>query len=333
MEFKEVCERLLGACQKVSGSWSLEEGLSALAHVAYSLLKPQAVAIVLLADDQPHLKVMGSRGLSAGFINHHQMLPEDPAIQRVVVGQEDVLIGRIDPAHPRVGALRMEIEQGSLLATPVVAMGRPIGLIVATSAAEDYFTDDHLLVLQLISRIAGTCHGRCSLYDERRRLRALDPATGIWSFEYFCTRFTDEIARSRRHGEPLSLMLVDIDHFVGYKKVHGEQAADELFRLFVEVVRGEIRGIDFLGRFSLDDLLVALPGTDSDGAAKVGQRILEAVRSATFPAVESGVTVSIGVVTLGGSDDNIGLLLERAQRALYSAQLQGNDCLKTEIAE
>jgi len=332
MEFKEVCQRLLGACQRVSGSWSLEEGLSASAHVVYSLLKPQAVALVLLADDHLQLKVIGSRGLSANFINHHDMSPEDPAVQRIVNGQEDVSIGRIDPADPQVGSLRMETQEGSLLATPIIVMNRPIGLIVATSAAQDYFTDEHLLVLKLVSRIAAACHDQCSLYDERRRLTAIDSATGIWSFEFFCMRLADEIARSRRHDTRLSLMLVDIDNFSSYKKTHGEPAADNLFRLFVEIIRGGIRGIDFLGRFGLNDLLVALPGTDLRGAAKAAERMLEAVRSATFPGIERKVTASIGVVALKGGDDNVSPILNRAQRALYSAQLQGKDCLKAETA-
>ncbi|NLX58543.1 MAG: GGDEF domain-containing protein [Phycisphaerae bacterium] len=330
MDFKEVCQRLLGACQRISGSWSLEEGLSGLAHVAFSLLKPRAVAIVMLADNRSQLKIVGSHGLSATFINHAALDPEAPSIAQVLDGGHDLLIESIDPQDPAVGPLRLENTQGSLVATPIVEMHRPCGFVVATSDQPSYFTPEHQLVLQLVSRLAAACHGRCQLYDERRRMQVVDPATGVWAFEFFCTRLNDEMARARRHGQPLSLLLIDIDNFMRFKRTNGQEAADELFKAFVDEVRVHLRGIDFLGRFGLDELLVALPDTDVRGAAKAGRRILDAVRATTIGPRDGRVTASIGVTTMRGDDANATLLLDRVQRALYSAHLQGADCLQTE---
>ncbi|MBN2584124.1 MAG: GGDEF domain-containing protein [Planctomycetes bacterium] len=330
MDFKEVCQRLLGACHRISGSWSLEEGLSGLAHTAFSLLKPRAVAILLLTDHRSQLKIVGSHGLSATFINHANLVPDDPSVAQVLDGGRDILVESIDTQDPAVGALRLENSQGSLIATPIAEMNRPAGLVVATSDQPGHFTAEHQLVLQLVSRLAAACHGRCQLYDERRRMMTVDPVTGLWSFEFFCTRLNDEIARSRRHGQPLSLLLIEIDNFIRYKRTHGQEAADELFGGFVDAVRVHLRGIDFLGRFGLDDVLVALPETDARGAAKAGERILEALRTTTIGPRDSRVTASIGVTALGSDDSNATLLLERAQRALYSAHLQGMDCLRTE---
>jgi diguanylate cyclase (GGDEF)-like protein len=330
MDFRDVCQRLLGACQRISGSWSLEEGLSGLAHTAFSLLKPRAVAVAMLTENRSQLKIVGSHGLSATFLNHASLTPDDPSIAQVLDGGLDVLVENICPNDQGVGALRLENTEGSLIATPIVEMNRPGGLVVATSDQPAYFGPDHQLVLQLVSRLAAACHGRCQLYDERRRMQVVDADTGVWAFEFFCARLNDEMARSRRHGQPLSLLLIDIDHFARFKRTHGQEAADELFKALVDSVRLHLRGIDFLGRFGRDELLVSLPDTDVRGAAKAGRRILDAIGASTLGPHESRVTASAGVTAVRSDDANATLLLERVQRALFTAHLEGSDSLQTE---
>ena len=198
MDAMEVCRRFLATCERIANSWSLEEGLSALGLTAMSLLKPRSVAIVLAGEGEGTLKTTASRGLSAAFLNRQVMSVDDPGVQRVFVGREDVSFGTIDRDDPECEALRMETEQGSLIATPIVAMNRPAGLVIATSDQEDYFGEEHMLLLKLTARMAASCHDRCALYEERRQWMAIDRKTGLWSFEFYCNRMIEEISRSRR---------------------------------------------------------------------------------------------------------------------------------------
>lgn len=330
MDAGEVCRRLLATCERIADSWSLEEGLTALGQATMSLLRPRSVAIVLAGEGDGTLRIIASRGLSAGYLNRHAIPLDDPGVQRVFVGREDVSIGRIEPGKAECETLRLETEHGSLIATPIVAMNRPVGLVIATSDQEACFNEEHMLLLKLAARMAASCHDRCSLYEERRLWMAMDRKTGLWSFEFFCNRMSEEIARSRRQKAPLSLALVDIDGFLRYKQTHGSDAADDLFGRFVEVTRGAVRGIDFMGRFSLDEVLVALPHTDLRGAVKVAERIREAVERSEFPQATPKVTASVGVAALKDGENHPGPMIDRAQRALYGTLTRGGNCVCAE---
>ena len=330
MELNEVCRRFLGACDRIANSWSIEEGLSTLGQMVTSLIEARSVAIILASHDDGARRIVASRGLSAAFLNRHTFAADDPGLQRVFDGGEDILIGRIDPADPQCAALRLESHDGSLMATPIIAMNRPIGLVIATAAQPDAFDDDHLMVLKLTARLAGACHDRCALYEERRRWMAIDRTTGLWSFEFFCNRMSEDIARSRRQNAPLSVALMDIDGFLRYRQVHGSEAADDLFIRLVEVARTAVRGIDFMGRFGLDEVLIALPQTDLPGAVKAAERIRLAVENGDLPPAPTGITASVGVATLHDDENQPAAMIERAKRAVYAARLQGGNGVSAE---
>lgn len=330
IDAREMCQRFLDACDRISCSWSLAEGLSGLGQLAHFLLRPHSVAVALLTGEDGLLKILASRGVSGAFLSHHTMAADQPGVQRVVLAGEDVRVAEIVPGDPLCEALRLETASGSLIATPIFAMSRPIGLMVATSEQAGYFDEDHLLVLKLIARMAASCHDRCALYEERRRWMAVEPDTGLWSFEFFCNRMGEEIARSRRQKAPLSLILVDIDGFLRYKQTHGSDAAHELFMRCIEITRSAVRGIDFMGRFGTDEVLVALPQTDLRGAVKAGQRICEAVEKTEPAKAGHGISVSIGVASLHGEDDQPGIIIDRARRALFSTVARGGNCVCAE---
>jgi diguanylate cyclase (GGDEF)-like protein len=333
MDTQSVLTRLLSACDRISRSWNLEEGLSALVHALYSLLRPQSVAVAL-ADDRPGLfRIVAWRGLSAGFVNHHRFLATDPLMRRLLVAREMVSFPDFAPGDDQpAAALRLETPSGSLLAAPIEAMNRPVGMIIITDDKPEQFHEAEMLLIGIAARIAGACHDRCALYAERQHLSCVDQESGLWAFEFFCRRMSEEVARSRRAGKPVSLMLIDIDGYMAFSETHGPQATDELFTRFADLVRRTMRGIDFAGRFALDDILVALPETSLSGAHKAAERILTTLREQPVGHGGQVMTASIGVSQLSlTEDDGIGPMLERAQKALYLAQFHGKN--RVEAAE
>lgn len=330
MESKEVYRRLLAACDRISHSWSLAEGLSGLVHAAYALVRPHSLAILLVQADEQTLKITASRGISARFMNHFSLSTADPLVQRILGGGQNVAVDRIDPEADQ--PLRLETDRGSLMATGIVAMNRPVGIVVATSDTEGAFGEEQRLLIEMVARLAAACHDRCSLYDERRHMQAVEPATGVWSFEFFCNRLSEEIARSRRQGTPLSLLLVDIDGYGEYKQVHGPEAAEHLRICVVDTIREAVRGIDILGKYGLDETLVGLPQTDLRGALKAAERISASAAHCGLRPEQACPSVSIGVAELHDGEDHPGPLIERAQRALYSAQIAGRGSISDESA-
>ena len=275
--------------------------------------------------------IISGLGLSRAFINNYKpSLRDHPALQRIILGGHPVALDDLALAGPEFDALRLELPCGSVLALPIVAMHQSVGLIIAAADQPHHFTPERVKILRLLAYMAAGCHTRCALYDERRRLAAIDPDTGLWTFEFFCHRLDEEIARSCRHRLPLALLLIDVDGFLRFKERHGEKAADELFATVIALTRSTVRGIDLLGRLGLDGLLLALPQTDLPGAIIAAERSLAAIREAKFHHADSPVTSSAGVATLHPGETAAGPLLARVQRSLYSAHLKGHDAIATE---
>ncbi len=137
----------------------------------------------------------------------------------------------------------------------------------------------------------------------------------------------DEIARSRRHNLPLSLLLLDIDHFKLVNDEYGHAAGDTVLRQFAATVRRCLRREDVFGRLGGEEFCALLPSTAAGGAAQLAERIRHSVANL---AVEAGdhrlsLKVSVGVASLGEHGENWHELVNRADRAMYAAKRAGRN--------
>lgn len=155
---------------------------------------------------------------------------------------------------------------------------------------------------------------------ELERLTLHDPLTEIYNRRYLDTRLGEEVAFARRSGRPLSLLMLDIDHFKAYNDRHGHVAGDRILVSFAKILNEEIqRRTDFACRYGGEEFVVVLFDTDRTGAEGVARRILEAVRGI-------GITVSIGVaVRLPQDEPNADFIVKAADAALYEAKRSGRD--------
>ena len=165
-----------------------------------------------------------------------------------------------------------------------------------------------------------------------QRLAAEDGLTGLANRRAFDERLAAEISRARRERTPLSLLLVDVDHFKPYNDLYGHLAGDDCLRDVAELLRqvATQRGGDFAARYGGEEFAVLLSGTTADGAIRVGERLREKMASARLEHAGSPsgqLTLSIGVAALHAEDveDDAQDLIRRADQALYQAKDGGRD--------
>ena len=160
-----------------------------------------------------------------------------------------------------------------------------------------------------------------------RVLAEQDPLTGVANRRVFFQRGCQELARMRRHGRPLSLIALDIDHFKGINDRHGHAIGDSVLKRFCEICRGALRDSDLLARLGGEEFGVILPETPLDGALVLAERLCQAVSRA--PLLADGLhlcyTVSAGVTALACHDSCIDESLRRADEALYHAKRMGRN--------
>ena len=172
----------------------------------------------------------------------------------------------------------------------------------------------HKLVEQSLSRLAYT-----------------DPLTGVGNRRWFLDVAAYEVLRAVRYGQPLAVMMVDLDHFKSINDRYGHAAGDDVLAGFARIAAGVLRESDIMGRLGGEEFAVLLPNATREGACALAERLLGQVRAQAVQTAGASVrfTVSIGVAVLGRHGGSIEALLAAADAALYQAKRAGRDRIET----
>lgn len=178
-------------------------------------------------------------------------------------------------------------------------------------------------------RLAGESRRALRLIRARSRL---DDLTRLPTHGAFKERLARELHRASRYRRPLSLLMVDVDHFKHYNDGFGHPAGDRLLRRVARIAAGALRRVDFGARYGGDEFSVILPETPHVAAAVVAERIRTSIEKHPFSHRQSQplgcVTVSIGVATYPEAAGAGERLVEAADRALYQAKAEGRNCIR-----
>jgi diguanylate cyclase (GGDEF)-like protein len=162
--------------------------------------------------------------------------------------------------------------------------------------------------------------------EESSRLATTDPLTGVFNRRTFIELAEQELARSRRAGTPLSIMMLDLDHFKRVNDTFGHLTGDEVLVAFTRLIRDCVRRGDLVVRYGGEEFCVLLPATNLPAATALAERIR--ARCAAEPLTDKAfrVTVSIGLTAYsGGKEATLADLLARADEALYRAKGEGRN--------
>ena len=226
---------------------------------------------------------------------------------------------------------------------------RDIPIVVLSSREEartkaEAFTagaNDYLVKLpdriELLARLRYHARAHVSLLErnaaleELRRIAVTDGLTGLYNRRNFDEIFAKEWRRSRRDQSPLSLVMIDVDHFKQFNDNYGHQAGDDCLVQVATALQSSVcRAGDIVARYGGEEFVGIFPNTDTDGALAIAEKICKAVTDLGIPhehsLVASQVTVSIGVASiLPASDTDREKLIKAADVALYQAKETGRN--------
>ncbi len=191
-----------------------------------------------------------------------------------------------------------------------------------------------LLSLALAERVRHMRHrGEEAERRERRFLQMsmTDGLTGLYNKRFFDSRLQSEMDHAQRSGEPLSLLVVDVDDFKGFNDTHGHIEGDKVLRTLARVVRERIRTADFACRYGGDEFVVIMPATEPDPAMLAAERVRSGFHDQPFHPDNGGTvwaSLSAGLAQYqpGDTPDQ---LMSRADGAMYQAKREGgNRCAR-----
>jgi len=224
----------------------------------------------------------------------------------------------------------------SLLIALGVAVARALTGVSAPDRAASLFQPSGVQTISFIlshMSIILTTGGFVMMAKERsdERLRSLamrDRLTGCWNRVRIDEIAEQEMARLARYAHPVSLLMLDLDHFKEVNDHFGHAAGDDILRTFVDVASRQLRSTDVLGRWGGEEFVVILPSTGFVEANRVAERIRAATEERVFLG-DLHVTVSVGV-SVCRSSDTWSDWLERADAALYRAKEGGRNRVRSE---
>lgn len=175
---------------------------------------------------------------------------------------------------------------------------------------------------------------------ERKELEArlerearTDALTGCANRRWFLELAGHEVARARRYGEEMSLLMLDLDQFKSVNDRYGHAVGDLALKKVADVCRQELREEDVVGRIGGEEFAIMLPETGGNRAMEVAERVRQAVAAAEVPLESEPplrLTISIGASALLPGEADIGVLLRRADKALYAAKEAGRNRVRSE---
>ena len=266
----------------------------------------------------------------------------DVRVQEVMT--RDPIWAQVDETYARVLWL---MKRHNVRHIPILKHGRLAGVVALRDLLHFHVNrlqNEYLTAMRenaQLRQLVGTNSedSVSALLDEVNRYRKLsvtDSLTGLYNKSFFEYRLSEEVARARRHQEPLCLIFADLDHFKPVNDEHGHQCGDEVLRSVAAVLnRGvgefgfgsQLRRSDVVARYGGEEFVIILPETESTGAATVAEKLRKAVAELEVAWEEArvGVTISFGIAQLDLQRDTAITLVEHADQALYSAKRQGRN--------
>lgn len=165
-----------------------------------------------------------------------------------------------------------------------------------------------------------------SVNAELTRLATTDALTGVWNRRHFEQVVDAEIARSMRYFEPLSLLLIDIDHFKSINDRYGHQTGDEVLIEVTRLLQQNIRAMDVLARWGGEEFVLMLPHCGAAEALHLAEKLRLILMGKSFLDV-GALTASFGVAELR-HEETLETWLKRADEALYAAKRDGRNLVR-----
>ncbi len=363
---------LLGSTRAVSSSVDLDEVLNTVAHTAGELLGSAECQIQEFdpAANTVRPVALWQRTLDEGArasLGELFSLDDEPE-EREFLEAGEVLEQRYsDPGLPATTrALFDKYGDRAYLNVPLVFNGRPVGvLVLVEKELERRWTPDEVALAIGIAEQAAVAIEHARLYKRVQDQAVTDGLTGLYNHRHFYERLEHEIARARRYGTPVSLLMIDLDDFKALNDRNGHLSGDAVLRGVAAVLQSELRqSLDVAARYGGEEFAVILPNTPMvatretqlemdlagelaarggeepppppghlGGAGQVAERIRARVAGTRFLGADGSVlpaiTVSIGVAMFPVHTASPEDLVGHADAALYAAKRAGKDRVET----
>ena len=313
-------------------------------HKAISLLSLEQISSVLI-DRLPSvfsidyftlfLYDQDKRKLNLMCHNHPEIegsfsisLSSSPIMEAAVLSCQSIREQDFSTSSYYRGADNPLFKKGYFVSIPLMIEKEVVGVLNINDVGQDPFDVNDLDFILNLSEFIAMSISNAVLYEQTSKLAVTDGLTGISNRTNMEQSLLNDFGRSMRYNSPLSIVLLDVDHFKDVNDSYGHQKGDEILVTFASILKKFCRANDIAARYGGEEFLMILPQSNAQGAFKIAERVREEIMKMSFVGNDSkfSVTTSCGVAELNRDYiKNTDQLINVADNAMYEAKNSGRN--------
>lgn len=324
-----MVKQLTELTKKLRKISNLEAALSRICETTLRLLPAEGVSIRLFDESRENLLAAARAGESV----HRSPLAKFKRGEGIVglVADKARTVRVNDTKRDRRFSQRKDQRRDirSVICAPLISSAEVFGVLGITHMEPNAFSEEDEQLLELLANCAAPSVEVARL----ERISLTDPLTLAFNRRYMDRRLSEEIKRSRRFDRPLSLAVIDFDHFKKINDTYGHHCGDALLREVAFIFRANVREHDIVTRTGGDEFVILMPDSDLAAAKSALARLMKIMAGQDIvideeEALSVRTTMSVGVTQLRGKD-GAKSLLERADAAMYKAKKAGRNRIRS----
>jgi diguanylate cyclase (GGDEF)-like protein len=332
---------LYEASRVIGRKIELETVLEDLLDLSEQIVKSDLSAVVMLSEDLKNYELKRFRGgIDAKWRGKH--FPNDGKtwVSWLMKNRDEpLLLTSVESEKTNMSILfdgeQTDKKPGSFIGIPLKIKEQPVGALCIVGKEKEAFSSTHSRLLSILCNQASYIIDNARMYKKMEEMAITDGLTGLFNHRYFQEMLSRELARAERNSSELALILLDIDYFKKLNDTHGHPAGDAVLKWVSMLIRSEIRSVDIAARYGGEEFAVVLPDTGLKEGQKIAERVRSTMEKERIPHEKKllNTTLSVGLACYPADAKTKKELIERADKALYTAKQEGRNriCTASEL--
>ena len=300
-------------------SLKVEQTLEILVDKVAHVVPFDTCAVYFYDESKGHATVRHVVGKNAELITARRIVPGEGVTGFALSNRMPV-----KQLHPSLDFTDIkatdELNYSAMASLPLFKEDVLLGAISVYSSELSQYTDDHMRLLETVTRLASDALANAMQHAEAESHALTDPLTGLPNARALALRFEEEAARSRRTNRTFQVVMLDLDEFKNVNDTYGHKVGDKMLREVAAIIQKQLREYDFLARYAGDEFVALVPELEGIQVEELCKRIESVVSQFALPAGRGNnarVGISLGTAMFGIHGETLDQLLMSADQEMY----------------